>query len=95
VSSPAARTPADYETRRIYGPFHRRTKQGRHPHDLFAEMAESGQLWGRGRIGSPFLAVLASRGHFPKGRAVSNSSRSSSPTLRGDQSRPGMRHLTA
>jgi hypothetical protein len=30
-------------------------------------MAENGQLWGHGRIGSPFLAVLAFPGPLPEG----------------------------
>jgi len=65
VSSPAPRTPPDYGTRQIYGPFHRKTKDGKHPHDLFAKMAKNGQLWGRGRIGSGILAVLAFPGPLP------------------------------
>lgn len=61
------RTPPRYGTREVYGPFHRKTKAGADPRDLFLKVATSGELWGRGRIGSPHPAVLAFPGPLPDG----------------------------
>lgn len=67
MSAPAARVPPWYETETVYGPFHRKTKNGVDPRHLFEKMAASGELWGQGRTNSPHPAALAFYGRLPAG----------------------------
>jgi hypothetical protein len=69
MSTRPTTTPPWYDTLEAYGPFHRKTKDGTHPHALFAEMAANGELWGRGRVNSPNLAALAFYGPLPEGKS--------------------------
>lgn len=62
-------SPYKYETLEVHGPFHRKSKDGDDPRRLFAAMAESGELWGRGERNSPHLAALAFFGPLPDGKS--------------------------
>lgn len=67
VSAPRGSQPPDYEAVRVYGPFHRKTKDGVPAPELFKKIALSGELWGRGEKNSSLLAAMAHTGPLPAG----------------------------